>query len=238
LVGAGGSALWQRVEAGGSEPASSDEPAVQASAQPPQRPKVSRPPADAKPAAAREAELLQIELAKAEADYQQLEATWDGKLAEIRRELWEQEKRDRQRKARLAFEAKRTSRALEMAESRYERLTQAMDGPIQGPVGLDSLQKKQRDAQQQAEQLGAKLLEYELELAAADESSNREKLQLESLERQRAMELARARKLVDAIERRLHPAAGDAAADRLQELGRKLDALTRAVEDLGKAIRR
>jgi RNA polymerase sigma factor (sigma-70 family) len=238
LVGAGGSVLWQRVQADGNDTVTSDEPPVQASVQPPQKPKVSRPPTDSKPTAAQEVELLQIELGKAEADYQQIEANWDLRIADIRRELWEQETKYRQKKARLAFEAKRTSKALEMAESRYERLTHAMDeaGKTDGRVG--EWQKRQQEAQKQAEQLGAKLLEYELELAAGDEPSDRRKLHLGSLERQRAMEVGRARKRIEAIERKLHSAAGRDPADHLQELGRKLDALTQAVEDLRKALRR
>src|SRR5262249_9769769 len=54
LVGAGGSALWQRVQGGEGEAVSSDEPTAQANAQPQQKPKVSRPPAEPKPVAAQE----------------------------------------------------------------------------------------------------------------------------------------------------------------------------------------
>jgi hypothetical protein len=238
LVGAGGSVLWQHVQAGGDDALATNEPAAQTSTQPQQKPKVSRPPADPKPTADRDAELLQIELAKADADYQQLEASWDLKLADIRRRFWEEEKLHRQKKARLAFEAKRTSRALEMAESRYEKLTHALDTTHQGDALIGQLQKKQQEAQKQAEQLGAKLLEYELELAGGDEPAEREKLQIESLERQRAIEVGRVRKRMEAIERKLQTATGGAAGDRIQELERKVDELTHTLEEVRKALRR
>jgi hypothetical protein len=76
-----------------------------------------------------------------------------------------------------------------------------------------------------------------MELAEMEEPSQR-KLRIESMERQRALELDRARKRIEAMERKLRPAAADAMADRLQELERKVDALTRTLEDVRKALRR
>jgi RNA polymerase sigma factor (sigma-70 family) len=158
VVGAGGSVIWQRAGAGGGEAISSDESAAQVRGQPQQNPKISQPPADPKAAAARAAEELKIDLAKAEADYQQLEAFWDTRMADARRSLWEDERRNRQNKVRRAFDAKRVSRELEMAVSRYEKLTHALDVLIEGDVAIEGLQKKQREAQKQAEQVSAKLL--------------------------------------------------------------------------------
>jgi hypothetical protein len=124
-----------------------------------------------------------------------------------------------------------------MAESRYEKLTHALDeaGQLDGRVG--DWQTKQQEAQKQAEQLSAKLLQYETRLAELGEPYNL-KQHVESLERQRALEVGRVRKSMEAIERKLHPAAGDAGDGRLQELECRLEALTRAVEDLRKALRR
>jgi len=233
LLGAGG-VLWQRVQAGG-EAGSSDDTPVQAATQ--QKPKNSGNQADTRPRGSEAIEGFQKELAIAEAEYKRIEKNWDDALTDYRRHFQEREKQQRAKKARLAFEAKRTSRALEMAESRYEKLTHALD-VAPDDIGLDKLQKKQREAQQQAEQLGAKLLEYELELAAADDPTDPDKPRLEALERQRTLALERARKKIEAIERRLLPAASAGADTRLQELGRKIDALTRAVEDLSKSLRR
>jgi RNA polymerase sigma factor (sigma-70 family) len=235
LVGAGGSVVWQRVQAGGGEAGPSDEPPIQASAQPQLKPKVFRPPVDPKPAERNEIEELQVELARADIEYQDLEERWDRRMADIRREAWAQERAQRTKKARLAYEAKRTSRALEMAEARYEKLTNTLDGPIPGPVSLETLQKKQQEAQKQAEQLGAKLLECELALAELDEPSP-VKLQIESLERQRALEVGHVRRRIEAIERKLHPVADDAGAARMQEVERKVEAVARAVEELRKAL--
>lgn len=237
LVGAGGSAVWQHVQAGAGDAIVSDETPSQASAQPQQKPKVSRAPADPKPAALNETDELRIELAKAEVEYRDLEQKRDEQMAKIRRQVWEQEHEQRSKKARLAFEAKRTSRALEVAESRYEKLTNTLDGPVPGPVSLETLQKKQQEAQKQAEQLGAKMLEYELALTELEEPS-RLKLEIESLERQRALEVGRVRRRMEAIERKLHPLANEAADSRMQELERKVDAVARAVEELRKALRR
>jgi RNA polymerase sigma factor (sigma-70 family) len=237
FAGAGGGVLWQRVQANSADTALTDEPAPQAAAQSQQKSKVSRP-VDPKATAAKAAEELQNELANAEAEFQQLEAKWDASIADFRRHLWEEERQNRQKKVRLTFEAKRISRELQMAENRYEKLTVAMDGPINPPVGLDTLQKKQREAQKQAEQLSAKLLQYEMELAEMDEPVSNAKLRIESLERQRAQDLGRARKRIEALERKLHPAAGDSTAERLRELERKVDALTQVLEDVRKALRR
>jgi RNA polymerase sigma factor (sigma-70 family) len=236
LIGAGGGMVWQRVQAGGADSALSDEPVAQTSPQPQQKSKVSRPPADPKPAALSEVDELRVELAKAEVEYRDLEDRWVRRMADARREVWEQEHAQRSKKARLTFEAKRTTRALEMAESRYEKLTNTLDGPINGPVGLETLQKKQQEAQKQAEQLSAKLLEYELALAELGEPS-RLKLQIESLETQRAVEVGHVRRRMEAIERKLHAASGDAGDGRMQELERKVDAVARAVEELRKAMR-
>jgi RNA polymerase sigma factor (sigma-70 family) len=238
LVGAGGSVLWQRVRAEEGEAVSTDEPAGQASAQPPQKPKVFRPPAEPKPVAAQGFEQLRNELFKAEDDYRKLEEQWDRKMAEARRNLWEQEGSHRAKKARLAFEAKRTNRALQMAESRYEKLTHTLDVTLEGDAFKEKLQKKQQEAQKEVEQLSEKLMEYEMELARADEPFERERLAIESLERQRAIEVGRVRKRMEAIERKLQTAAGGAAGDRIQELERKVDELTRTLEEVRKALRR
>jgi RNA polymerase sigma factor (sigma-70 family) len=238
LVGAGGGVLWQHGQAGESEAVLLEEPTAQPIAQPQQKPKVSRPPVEQKPTPAQDVEHLRLELAKAEEEYRILEDTWDKRMANTLTELTERSREHRTKKARLAFEAKRTSRALEMAEARYEKLTHALDLSHQGDLMLESMQKKQKEAQKQAEQLGAKLLEYELELAAGDEPFEREKLHIESLERQRAMEVGRVRKRMEGIERKLHTAAGGAAGDRNQELERKVEELTRTLEEVRKALRR
>jgi RNA polymerase sigma factor (sigma-70 family) len=244
LVGAGGGVLWQSGQAGESEAVSSEEPAAETNALPQQKSKVSRPPAEEKGAVARDVERmreldrLRDEFAKAEDDYHAIEQRWDHRMAAVRRELWEQEGAARAKKARVAFEAKRTARALEMAESRYEKLTHALDTIIDGDVMIAKLQKKQQEAQKQVEQLSAKLMEDEIQQSAVDEPFEREKLAIESLERQRALEVGRVRKRVEAIERKLHPATADAAGERILELERKVDALTRTLEEVRKALRR
>src|SRR5262249_1127736 len=149
LVGAGGSVLWQRVRAGEGEAVLSDEPIAQANAQPPQKPNVSRPPAETKPVAAQEVEHLRKELANAEEEYRAVEDSWDRRMADVPTEFRRQAGERRAIKARLAIEAKRTSRALEMAESRYEKLTHVLDTTLQGDALFGQLQKKQQEAQKQ-----------------------------------------------------------------------------------------
>lgn len=240
LVGAGGGMVWQRVRAGGTDHALADGPPAQAAAPGHQIPAKAPPPAEPKRAAGEEKDTqrLQMELADADAAYQRLEADWDQRIARVRLAVREQERAHRQEKARLAFEAKRISRALEMAEARYERLTQALDKADYGSLGLDNMQKKQQETQKQAEQLSAKLQEYELKLAEMDGQLDGEQRRIESLERQRALELGRARKRVEAIERKMFPDAAGGTDVRLGELERKVSALARTVEDLRKALGR
>jgi hypothetical protein len=238
LLGAGGGVVWQRVQAGGTDPALADEPAAQATAQPEKKPKIATPPAEPKPGAAHDFERLQRDLEKAESDYLALVDKWEEQIAALRQDLWRRDQERRQQKARLAFEVKRKSRALELAESRVEKLTLAQDQAAPGAEGLGGLRQILQEAKKQVEDLSAELLKSEMALAEADSSFDRQEQQLESLQRRRTFEVGRARKRVEAAERKLHPAAGDAADNRLQELERKVDALTRAVEDLRKALRR
>jgi DNA repair exonuclease SbcCD ATPase subunit len=238
VVGAGGTVVWQRVQAKDPGTLLAEELAANAPAKPQAKPKVSRPPEEPKPAVDQKAAELEVELAKAETDLEQLQAHWDQKMAELQQKLWQEQKEKRVRKVRLTFEARRIRRELEMAESRYEKLTQALDMGVEGAAGTERLEKKQQEVQKQAQQLSAKLLEYEMQLAELEEPVSNDKSIIESVERQRARQVAQARKRIDALERKLHPAANADPAKRVQELERKIDALTQAVEDLRKTIRR
>src|SRR5207253_2975485 len=94
LIGAGGGVVWQRVQAGGADPALPDEPAAQAAAQPQQKPKIPQPPAERKPDPAQDVERLERELLTAESEYLRAERSWDERIADERRR-WRREDQDR-----------------------------------------------------------------------------------------------------------------------------------------------
>jgi RNA polymerase sigma factor (sigma-70 family) len=232
LIGAGG-VLWQRVKAGGDEPRRSDEPAAVAAAQSQQKPKIASPPLEPKAANGFDVKQMQEDLAKAEDECRVVEEVWDRRIADYREELRKNEKERLLLKIPMSFDVRRKSRALELAESRLANLTQAMDQTDSKDGRWDRLQKNAQEAKKQVEQLSDELLKSELK-SALDEHIGRETLHIESMERQRVLEVRRARRRVEAIEQQLRPVAGDGA----RELERKVDALTRAVEDLRKSLRR
>jgi RNA polymerase sigma factor (sigma-70 family) len=233
LIGAGG-VLWQRVKAGGDEPGLSNEPAAVATAQSQQKPKIASPSPEPKAAGGLDVKQLQEDLVNAEDECRDVEEEWERRIADFREQLRKNEQERLRLKTPIALDVRRKSRALELAESRLANLTQAMDQTDSGDGRWVRLQKNAQEAKKQLERLSDELLKSELKSAELDEHLGRETLEIGSMERQRALEVRRARRRVEAIEQKLQPAAGD----RVRELERKVDALTRAVEDLRRSLRR
>ena len=258
LIGTGGGIVWQRVQAEDVGPDRSTQPAAQVPEKPEKKAKVAPPSADSKSAANKQRLELEADLKLLRDEYLARQDKWDHILNNQREDLWQSQQRQQRDKLRLALELKRLKKALEVAEARLEKQesiledewsnleinSKAMSGKQldeyqkAATPGILRIKKKLHEAQDQVARASAKVVDCEMALLQMDVMMERGKLRIERMERERAREINEARQKVEWLERKLYSPARDTSDLHLQEMENKLDALTRAVDELRKSMRR
>ncbi len=267
LIGSGGGIIWQRVQAGDIGPDRTQEPRVQTTVTPEPNTKTSAPPTDTKSAAkdaSTERARLQLELDNAMAEFLRLDDRWRATLKEAHDLFWKSQREQRREKLRLSLELKKLNKALDLAESRFEKQKEAVENVeswaktqletfarrttgkelerIDERLKKEANERRQkemqklRQAQVEVERINSKILDCEMAVLDQDELLDRGKLELQWRRSLRDEMVDGAYHRVKVIEQKLF--VNNALDTRLQGLERKIDTLTRAVDDLLKVQHR
>jgi RNA polymerase sigma factor (sigma-70 family) len=266
LFGAGGGAIWQRVRADGFSENQSDGPVASAGKTAQKTRSETSPSTDPHSAETkRDTTQVQLERDRTLADVKHLKAQVQ-KLDEEQDKVWASERKQRQDKIGLTLELHRSKRALELAETRAEKIAdrleqiradeqsmyQDLSDKLQGKdleqaketmkknfqKAKDRTQIRLEEAHDQVSRASRIVLDCEIRLLELDEILDRGKLKRERLERARTSIIDHFQQRMDAGEQMGPITVRNSSDARLQELENKLERLTRAVDELRKSLER